>query len=207
MNGEFFEDKPEITASRKALLEFKDILAGVAFAFIAMIVISSTVITFASYAGDLGISILALVCGEIMIVAALVIIGRANGNVAYGKTVLNSQKRALGSTEEKVVCKTGEYALWKGVLIGGILCIPFVIFQVIELCYHNTVCDFCLQYMCGWGYFPFSYLGRSYQALNFIMILLPIGAHTVGYYLGKLRQIKIQEAVAESRENKKRRKK
>lgn len=172
-----------------------------------MIVISSTVIMFASYSGDLGVSLAALVGGEIMLVAALVMFGRANGNAAYGKTVLNRQKRELGSTDERVVCGTGEYALWKGVLIGVILCLPFVIFQVIELCYDNAVCTFCLLYVFGWAYYPFSYLGKSYQALNFIMIILPVAAHTLGYYLGKLKQIKIQQAVAEMHENKKRRKK
>ena len=196
-----------VPLSRRALLEFKEILADIAFPLIGMLVISSTVLMFASFSVDLGISLLALIGGEIMITASLVIFGRANGNAAYGKTVLNTQKRALGSREEKVVCKTGEYALWKGVLIGAILCIPFVIIQIIELCYDNTVCNFCLQYMFGWGYFPFSYLGKSYQALNLIMVILPITAHTVGYYLGKLRQIKIQEAVAEKNANKKRRRK
>ena len=206
MSDEISTDKPKISVSRKVLLEFKDILAGVAFPLIVMLVISTTIIMFASYA-DLGVSLLALIGGEIMLTVALVIFGRANGNAAYNKTVLNSQKRSLGSTEEKVVCGTGEYALWKSILIGGILCIPFVIFQIIELCYDNTTCNFALQYVFGWAYYPFSYLGKKYQALNLIMIILPIAAHTVGYYLGKLKQIKIQEAVAERNANKKRRKK
>lgn len=196
-----------VPLSRRMWLEFKDLLAGVAFPLVVMVVISSTVIMFASYSADLGISLLALIGGEIMMTAALVAFGRANGNAAYAKTVLNAQKRELGSTEEKVVCKTGEYAIWKGVLIGAILCIPFVIFQVIELCYDNTVCNFCLQYIFGWAYFPFSYLGKSYQALNLIMVVLPIAAHTVGYHLGKLKQIKIQQAVAEKNANKKGRRK
>lgn len=200
-------DKHTVPLTRRMWLELLDVLAGVAFPIIAMIVINTTIISFASYSGDLGISIAALIGGEIMFIASLVIFGRANGNTAYKKTVLNNQKRALGSTEEKVVCKTGEYALWKGALIGGILCIPFVILQIIELCYHNSFCSFCLQYVCGWAYYPFSYLGESYQALNFIMIILPVATHTVAYYLGKLKQIKIQEAVAERHANKKGRKK
>lgn len=207
MNDELNTDKPQTTVSRKAFLEFKDILAGTAFPLIVMLVLSTTVIMFASYAGDLGVSLLALIGGEIMMTVALVAFGRANGSVAYGKKVLNDQKRSLGSTEEKVLCRTGEYALWKGVLIGAILCVPFVIFQIIELCYDNMVCSFCLQYIFGWGYYPFSYLGESYQALNLIMVILPIAAHTGGYYLGKLKQIKIQQAVAEKNANKKGRKK
>ncbi len=196
-----------VPLSRRALLEFKDILAGVAFPLIVMLVISSTIIVYASYAADLAISLIALIGGEIMIAAALVIFGRANGGEAYKKTALHEQKRALGSTEETVISKTGEYSIWKGVLIGAIVCLPFLIFQIIELCYDNTVCNFCLQYMFGWAYFPFSYLGKSYQALNLIMIIMPVTAHTVGYYLGKVRQQKIQQAVAEKNANKKGRKK
>lgn len=192
-----------VPLSRRVLLEVKDMLAGIAFPAIAMLVISSTVIMFASYSGDLAVSIIALIFGEVMLGAALVIFGRANGGEAYRKTFLHGQKRALGSKEETVLCRTGEYALWKGVLLGAILCVPFVIFQLIELCYDNTVCNFCLQYIFGWAYFPFSYLGKSYQALNFILVILPIGTHTLGYHLGKIRQQKIQQAVAEKNEKKK----
>ncbi len=195
------------TLSRKILLEIKDLLAGIAFPLIVMLVISSTILAYASYTKDIAVSLIALIGGEIMITAALVVFGRANGGAAYRKTVLNAQKRGLGSTDVTVVCKTGEYALWKGVLIGAVLCMPFLIFQTIELCYANSVCSFCLQYMCGWAYFPFSYLGESYQALNFIMIILPVAAHTLGYHLGKLKQQKIQSAIAEQNSAKKGRKK
>ena len=196
-----------VPLSRKLLLEFKDILAGVAFALIVMLVISSTILAYASYAGDLAVSLIALIGGEILIVGALIIFGRANGGEAYKKTVLHSQKRELGNTEDTVVCRTGEYSIWKGVLIGAILCLPFLIFQTIELCWSNSVCSFCLQYMCGWAYFPFSYLGKSYQALNYLLIIVPIAAHTLGYHLGKIRQQKIQQAIAETNPDKKRRKK
>ncbi len=207
MSDEFSTGTPEISASRKALLEFKDILAGVAFPLIVMLVLSSTITLFADYQADLGVSLTALIGGEIMFAAALVIFGRANGSEAYSTTLLHEQKRELGSTDERVLCRTGEYALWKGALIAAILCVPFIIVQIIELCYPNVVCSYCLKYMFGWAYYPFSYLGESYQALNFIMILLPLTAHTVGYYFGKRKQIQIQEAVAEQNANKKRRKK
>lgn len=206
-SGKEVKSKQTVPLSRRALLEFYDIMAGVAFPFIVMLVISSTVILFASFSGDIGISLVALIGGEIMMIAALIAFGRANGNAAYAKTVLNNQKRGLGSTDEKVLAKTGEYSLWKGILIGAILCIPFLIVQIIELCYDNSVCTFCLQYMFGWAYYPFSYLGKDYQALNLIMIILPIGTHALGYFLGKLKQIKIQQAVAEKNANKKGRRK
>ncbi|MCM1438172.1 MAG: hypothetical protein NC131_03015 [Roseburia sp.] len=196
-----------VPLSRKILLELKDILAGVAFPLIVMLVISSTVLAYASYAADMAVSLIALIGGEIMIVAALIMFGRANGGEAYRKTFLHAQKRALGNTEDAVVCKTGEYSIFKGVIIGAILCLPFLIFQTIELCCHNSVCSFCLQYMCGWAYFPFSYLGKGYQALNYILVILPVAAHTVGYYLGKQKQLKVQRAEEETNPDNKRRKK
>lgn len=199
------EDEIKPTKS-KALLEFKDILAGVAFPFILTLVISSTILVFASYSKDLVIRLMALIGGEIMLAVSLVLFGRANGSTAYNKTLLHAQKRELGSTDETVVCRTGEYALWKGALIGFILCIPFIIFQIIELCAHNVVSSFCLQYMCGWAYYPFSFLGADYQALGFIMMIMPVGTHMLGYHLGKLKRIKAREAE-EAYTSKKRRRK
>lgn len=206
MEDEIKSERRDVGAGRKALLETKDILIGVAFPFILMLVISSTVLAYASYTDDLAVSLIALIGGEIMIAASLVLFGRANGSAAYNKTLLNAQKRELGSTDESVICRTGEYALWKAAVIGLILCLPFIIFQTIELCADNSVCRFCLQYMCGWAYFPFSYLGTSYQALNFIMIILPVGAHMLGYHLGKLKRLKAKE-YEETHAPKKRRRK
>ena len=91
-------------------------------------------------------------------------------------------------------------------VIGLILCVPFLIFQTIELCYHNLVCSFCLQYMCGWAYYPFSYMGEGFQALNYILIIVPVGTHTLGYWLGKLKQEKLQRQIAETNAEKKGRK-
>lgn len=182
--------------TKRALWEFKDMLAGMAFPLIVMLVISSTIIVYASYAADLAVSLIALIGGEILIAGSLIVFGRANGDVAYKKTVLHGQKRSLGSTEPSVVCKTGEYALWKGAVIGAALCVPFLIMQIIELCYSNVVCSFCLQYMFGWAYFPFARLDKSLSALSFVMVILPIATHTLGYFLGKLKQIKAQQAAA-----------
>ena len=201
-----YGEQSAVAAGRKSLLEIKDLLTGVAFPFIITLVISSTILVFASYSGELAVSIIATVGGEAMLIAALIIFGRANGSAAYKKTALNSQKRELGSKEEQVLCRTGEYAVWKGIVIGLILCVPFIIFQTIELCYHNLVCSFCLQYMCGWAYYPFSYMGEGFQALNYILIIVPVGAHTLGYWLGKLKQEKLQRQIAETNAEKKGRK-
>ncbi|MDE7086797.1 MAG: hypothetical protein K2O67_01260 [Clostridia bacterium] len=207
MEEEFFEKtKPEYSTGRKVWLEFKDILAGVAFPFIITLVLSSTIIAFASYKADMAISIIALVGGEAMYIAAMVIFGRANGSAAYKKLILHNQKRELNSKEETVLYRTGEYAIWKAVVIPLIVCIPFVIFQTIELCYDNNACNFCLQYICAWAYYPFSYLGKDFQALNYICIIIPVAAHVAGYLLGKRKQIKIQEQMAAAAQKKGRRK-
>ncbi len=206
MEDEIKSEQTAVDLKRKVLLETKNFLIDLAFPFMLMLVISATILSYASYADDLAVSLIALIGGEIMLAGALVIFGRANGSTAYNKTMLNAQKRELGSTDEKVICRTGEYAIWKGVLIGFILCVPFIIFQIIELCVHNVVTSFCLQYMCGWAYFPFHYFGTSYQALGFIMIILPVGAHTLGYHLGKLKRLKAKEYEETNAKGKRRRK-
>ncbi len=195
---------------RKFLFELNDLLAGIAFPFIISVIFSATVISFSAYDGDLAISLLALIGGEVMFVAAMFIFGRANGAAAYKKTILYDRKRSLGSSDELAVYGTGEYKLWKGAFIGFAVCIPFIIIQLIELCVHNTFCSFCLRYIFAWAYCPFSYLGERFEALNFIMILLPVLTHMLGYFLGKLKQIKVQEELAsqelESKKGKRRKK-
>ncbi len=183
---------------RKFWFELKDIFAGVAFPFILMIILSSTIIAFAGYGDDVAVNVVAVAGGEIMLIAAFVVFGRANGSAAYRKHIQNEQKRSLGSTDETAVYHTGEYAIWKGLTIGFICCVPFIIFQVIELCAPNTFTAFCLRYVCAWAFYPFSYLGESFQALNFIMIIVPVAAHTVGYYIGKRKEIKIQKKLEET---------
>ena len=181
---------------RKLLFELKDLFAGVAFPFIISIVFSSTVIMFASFDADLAVQLVALVGGEVLFTGALVIFGRANGAAAYRKTVSHERKRSLGSSDERVAYGTGEYKLWKGALIGFMITVPFILVQIIELIVPNVFCGFCLEYVFAWAYYPFSFLGKSYQALNFIMIILPVGVHTLGYFLGKLKEIKVQEELA-----------
>lgn len=199
----------QITYSKKRRIAFeiKDLLSGIAFPFIVSVIFSSTVISFASFDGDLGVALLALIGGEALFAAAMVVFGRANGASAYKKTVLHERKRSLGSSDELAVYGTGEYAVWKGLFIGFAVCIPFIIVQIVELCVSNTFCSFCLKYIFAWAYYPFSFLGERFQALNFIMILLPVLTHLLGYYLGKLKEIKVQEELASQElESKKKRK-
>ncbi len=205
-------EPPVYSKKRKFALELKDVLAGVAFPFMLTLILSATIIEFARVynpeTGEgLSLSLVALIGGELLYAVALIIFGRANGAAAYKKTVANMQKRELGSTDETVLYRTGEYALWKGFLIGFILCVPFIIIQIIELCVDNVFCNFCLEYLCGWAYFPFHYLGKNYQALNFIMIAFPVAIHALGYYLGKLKQIEVQRKLEETNASRKGRKK
>ncbi len=196
MEDEIELEKITYSGKRKFLFEVKDMLAGIAFPFIVSLIFSATIISFAAYEGDLGVSLVALIGGEALFIASLVVFGRANGMAAYKKTVLNEKKRSLGSSDERVVYHTGEYRLWKGIFLGFAICIPFLIIQTIELCVDNTFCSFCLKYLFAWAYYPFSFLGESYQALNYIMVLVPVGVHTLGYFLGKLKEIKVQEDLA-----------
>ncbi|MGN1060736.1 MAG: hypothetical protein ACI4QN_03295 [Candidatus Coproplasma sp.] len=205
-NNLFEEEKAfEYSTKRKFWLEFKDIMSGCAFPFIIMVIFSSTIITFASTSEvDLVVRLIALIGGELMLAAAFFIFGRANGSDAYKKTVENARKRELNSSDEKVAYHTGEYALWKGTLIGFIICIPFLIILTIQLCIKNSFCTFMLQYVFSWGYAPFLFLGDGYAALSYVMIVFPVGIMTLGYFFGKLRQIKIQEELAKTNPDDKR---
>lgn len=200
MEDEFFTGKPVYSKKRKFWFELRDILAGVAFPLMLSVILSASIIAFAS-ADDLAISLVALIGGEAMFVGSLIIFGRANGSAAYKKTVLQTQKRALNSSDERAVYGTGEYAVWKGIVIPLIVCLPFIILQSIHLIAPNNFCAFCLKYVCAWAYYPFSYLGEKYQALNYILILLPVGVHMLGYYLGKRSAKKTQDKLAEISED------
>lgn len=208
MENNYILEEITYTKKKKFAYELKDLLAGAAFPFIISVLFSATIIAYSSYREDLGVSLLALIGGEALFIISLIIFGRANGAAAYRKFVLNDKKRELNSSDEHAVYRTGEYALWKGALIGFIITIPFIIIQIIELCASNVFCSFCLEYIFAWAYCPFSYLGEKFEALNFIMVLLPVGVHMLAYYLGKIKEEKIQEQIAiESQKAKKKRKK
>ncbi|MGN0807293.1 MAG: hypothetical protein ACI4MN_02470 [Candidatus Coproplasma sp.] len=207
MENDLFDEEIEVQHSlkKKIWLEFKDLMAGCAFPLIIMIIFSSTIITFSvSKDVDLYIRLIALIGGELMLAVALFIFGRTNGSEAYKKTIDNDRKRKLNSSDERVFYRTGEYALWKGVLIGIIVCIPSIIILIIQLCVTNTFCTFMLQYVFSWIYAPFSFLNDAYMPLCFTMLVFPIGIMTLGYYFGKRRQIKIQEELAKTNPDDKR---
>ena len=207
MENDLFDDevKIEYSLKRKVWLEFKDLLAGCAFPLIIMIVFSSTIIAFSLGNNvDLTIKLLAIIGGELMLAAALFVFGRTNGSEAYKNTVENGRKRDLNSSDEKVFYHTGEYAIWKGVLIGFIICIPMLIFLTIQLLAPNTFCKFMMEYVFSWAIAPFSFIGEGYMAFGYTMILFSVGIMTLGYYFGKRRQIKIQEELAKTNPDDKR---
>lgn len=193
---------------RKVLFEIKDMLAGIAFPFMISIIFSSTIIAYSAYKVELTVKLLSLLGGEALFIAALIIFGRANGGSAYRKHLLYENKRALNATDESCIYGTGEYRLWKGFFIGFVITIPFIIFLTIELIVPNTFCTFCLQYVFGWGYCPVAAFTDKYNALCYLLVLLPSCVHAFGYYLGKLRGMKVQEALeATNAKGKKRKKK
>lgn len=176
------------------------------FPLVIMLLFSCTIIMFAA-SDDLAVALVAVIGGDILLAGAYVIFGTKNGATAYRMFYLNETKRALNNTEEKVIFKTGEYALWKGFAIPALACVPYIVVQLINICAPNMVCTFLLEYAFGWAYYPFKLAGLP-EALNFIFIIFPVAAHAVGYVYGKEKQKKIQtEEAAESAKPKKGRRK
>ena len=186
---------------QKIWWEFLDLLTGAVLPLVIMLLFSFTIIMFAA-SDDFAVQLVAVIGGDILLAAAYVIFGTKNGSTAYRKFYLNQTKRALDSTEKKVIYKTGEYALWKGFVIPLISCVPYVIVQLINICAPNTVCEFLLLYAFGWAYYPLHIAGLN-QGFNFIFILMPVAAHAAGYYYGMRKEEKIQARLeATNAENK-----
>ena len=137
-----------------------------------------------------------------MLIGAYFIFGRQNGVSAYRKTVVTSKKRELQTNDIKAYYKTGEYAIWKAVVIAVITVIPFIIFQLIECVAPNTVCEFVLKYAFGWAAYPFIVFGVKIQWRNFIWIIIPVGSHTAAYIWGGYQERKKQQLVAQANEKK-----
>ena len=185
---------------QKILFEIRDILVGAAFPFMLQLVLSASVILFADINDEPAIQGFALAVGEIMLIAAYVIFGRQNGVSAYRKTVVTQKKRDMQSTDVKAYYKTGEYALWKGVVIGFVSVIPFMLLQFVQCLAANMFCEFILKYAFGWAAYPFKVFGVKTEWLNFIWIVIPIGVHTAAYYWGGRTERKKQELLEKAQE-------
>lgn len=180
---------------QKFLWELKDLLIGAALPFVIMCIFSSTIIMFGD-SDDIAIAVLAIGGGNLLLIAAFVIFGRQNGAVSYRKFYLNETKRRLNSSDKNAIYKTGEYALWKGIVIPLITCVPFIILQIVNIAVPNTFCIFALKYVCGWAYLPLAKAG-VHEAVNFIFIVVPVASHLAGYVLGMLKEQKLQAQLAE----------
>lgn len=189
----------------KVMYEGLDLLLGALLPFIMMCIISSMIIMFAAM-DDLVISLVAVIGGDAFLIAAFVAFGRQNGATAYRRFYLNETKRKLGNKEKKVVFGTGEYALWKAFVIPVIACVPFIIFQIVNIIWPNTFCEFILQYACGWAYYPFKMAGL-HEALNLIFIIVPVISHAAGYVSGMRKEERIQARIAEESAKLKKKKK
>ena len=197
---------------KKLLLELKDLLIGAAFPFMLQLIFSASVILFASYTDEVGLSIAALVFGELLLAGAYIIFGRQNGVVAYRRTVQNTKKREAGSDDIKAALYVGEYALYKGFIIALISCVPFIIFQIINGAVPNKPCHFILMYAFGWAWYPFGVVNEYTSTyisewLNLIWITVPVAIHALAYFLGARKEEKKQLLVAKAQELKGKRKK
>ena len=68
---------------KKFLLELKDLLVGAAFPFMLSVILCTTVVSNFVYGGeDMGIKIVILLVGEVLIIAAKVIILNQTGTAA-----------------------------------------------------------------------------------------------------------------------------
>lgn len=151
------------------------------------IIFSSTIIVFTSaLEEELPLQIVLTAIGEIMTISALVVFGRQNGIVAYKKTLFNEELRQkdLPLTFE-VEHRIGEYATWKGFIIGAITALFFVVLQIIECCVHTVYIDFILQYACAWAVAPFRVAGfESTSPISLTMALLPVVVMGIAYIWG-----------------------
>ena len=185
---------------QRILLEIRDFLAGAAFPFMLQLVLSASIILFADAQGETAIQAFALAVGEIMLLAAYVIFGRQNGISAYRKTIVGSKKRDMGTSDVRAYYKTGEYAVWKGVVIGVLSVIPFMLFQLIQCIAANSFCEFILKYAFGWATYPFMVFGVEIGWLNFIWIVIPVGVHTAAYFWGGLKEKKRQALLEKAQD-------
>ena len=143
-------------------LEIKDLFTGAAFPVMLQLILSASIILFVdALSEDTALQIVVLVIGELLFMGAYTIFGRQNGITAYRRTVQNAKKRELQADDLTCWLKTGDYAVWKGIVIGLITVIPFMFVQFIHCVAPNLVCEFILKYAFGWAAYPFIVIGQA----------------------------------------------
>lgn len=188
----------------KIRLELMDLLSGAAFPLMLMIILSASIISFAT-SDDVILDIVILVVGELLFIAVLMIFGRQNGVYAYRKSVQQAKKREIGTNDVKSLLGVGEYSIYKGYLIGFIACIPFIIFQIINCIFPNSFCEFLLIYAFGWAYLPLNYI-HAPEWLNLLWVIPALCVHALAYFIGGKIEKKKQDDMA-ARQNSKDKKK
>lgn len=191
-----------ITNSKRRWMEFCDLLAGVAFPFMILIIFSSTIIVFGTASeGGLPLQIVITVVGELMCIGALVAFGRQNGIVAYKKTVSNQTARQKGVADISAQYGIGEYAPFKGYLIGLLTASMFLLLQTIECIVHVNVLYFILAYACGWAVQPFTLAGFAPSSpIHYVMLIVPVVASGLGYMWGGKQEQKRHLALQKANE-------
>ena len=190
---------------KKIRLELADLLSGAAFPLMLMVILSASIMSFAT-SDDIILNIIILVVGELLLAAVFIIFGRQNGIYAYRKSAQQSKKREIGTSDMKALLGVGEYSIYKGFLIGFIACVPFIIFQIINCILPNTFCEFLLIYAFGWAYLPLIYIHAS-ELLNLLWIIPALSVHALGYFIGAKMEKKKQDDMAARQSNKDKKKK
>lgn len=181
---------------KKFFLELADLAMGAAFPFMLMLILSASILSFAS-SDDFILDIVIIVAGELLLALVLVIFGKQNGTVAYRKSLQQAKKREIGTSDIKAILAVGEYSLYKGFVIGFISCVPYIIFQIVGLAAPNSFCDFLMKYAFGWAYYPLSFANVS-GWLNLLWIIPVVCIHALAYYIGRVTEEK-RDALAEKK--------
>lgn len=167
----------------KFWLELKDMLSGAAFPLIMVVVLGTTIFSWID--GDLEDTMKGtmIFLGEVFIVVSFVIFGKQNGVVARRKSLFQAKKRELGAADKPALLKIGEYAPYKGFIIGLIPSLPYVLFEIIECTFPNAFCRAVLSLGFGWAYFPFRVFGLS--GWFGLLLVLPLTCvHGAAYIYG-----------------------
>ena len=180
-------------------------LSGAAFPLMLMLVLSASILSFAS-SDDIVMDIIIIVVGEILLAAAIIIFGRQNGIVAYRKSVQQGKKREIGTSDIKALLCVGEYNIYKGFVIGLIVCVPYIIFQIVNCIVPNTFTEFLLKYAFGWAYYPLRYTDAS-EWLNLLWVIPAACIHALAYFIGGKAEKKKQDEMAQLQSGKDKKKK
>ncbi len=188
--------------------EIKDVLLLGMLPFIVLCVFSSTISIFAvEEEMEIELRILIILVGEALSVASLVVFGRQNGMTSYKKLDANNLKRSIGLKDDSLLYTTGEYAIYKGFLIGIVPALMFIVLQTINMFGDFSFVYFLLQYGCSWATAPLSLITNCPKGVLYVMVIVPILFHGLGYIWGGLimkKRLEVERLARETIKGKKR---